>query len=105
MTLPVTPPIKPMLAKVSEEIPRGEEWIYEPKWDGFRTLVFRDGKNIDLRSRNDRPLNRYFPEIEQLLLDTLPQSRRPRRRDHPSDAGRHSTSTTCNSGCTPRRPA
>jgi ATP-dependent DNA ligase len=72
MTLPVAPPLKPMLAKTAEEIPVGDDWIYEPKWDGFRTLVFRDGKNIDLRSRNDRPMNRYFPEMEQLLLETLP---------------------------------
>lgn len=73
MTLPINPPVKPMLAKVQVEIPRGEEWIYEPKWDGFRTLAFRDGKHIDLRSRRDRPMNRYFPEIETLLLDALPQ--------------------------------
>lgn len=72
MPLPVSPPLKPMLAKTAEEIPRGDDWIYEPKWDGFRTLVFRDGKTLELRSRNDRPLNRYFPEMEQLLLDTLP---------------------------------
>ena len=63
-----------MLAKVQQDIPRGDEWIYEPKWDGFRTLAFREGKNIDLRSRRDRPMNRYFPEIEQLLLDSLPQT-------------------------------
>jgi ATP-dependent DNA ligase len=72
MTLPVAPPIKPMLAKVQTEMPRGEEWIYEPKWDGFRTLVFKDGKHVDLRSRRDRPMNRYFPEMERLLIDTLP---------------------------------
>ena len=74
MPLPINPPVKPMLAKVKEEIPRGEEWIYEPKWDGFRTLVFRDGDEVTLRSRNDRPMNRYFPEIEQLLLAELPKS-------------------------------
>jgi ATP-dependent DNA ligase len=73
MTLPIGPPLKPMLAKIKEEMPRGEGWVYEPKWDGFRTVVFRDGKNVDLRSRNDRPMNRYFPEMENLLLETLPE--------------------------------
>ncbi len=70
--LPVGPPLKPMLAKLSEEMPRGEGWIYEPKWDGFRTIVFRDGDLLELRSRNDRPLNRYFPEVEAMLRDRLP---------------------------------
>ncbi len=73
MPLPVGPPLKPMLAKLQEEIPRGDGWIYEPKWDGFRTVVFRDGDMLELRSRNDRPLNRYFPEIEKLLLGGLPE--------------------------------
>ena len=74
MTLPVAPPIKPMLAKVKEDIPRGEEWIFEPKWDGFRTLAFKDGKHVDLRSRRDRPMNRYFPEMETLLREKLPET-------------------------------
>lgn len=74
MTLPVAPPVQPMLAKISEEIPCGEGWIYEPKWDGFRTLVFKDGDEVWLRSRKDRPMNRYFPEIERLLLKELPES-------------------------------
>ena len=74
MSLTVVPPIKPMLAKIKEDIPRGEEWVYEPKWDGFRTLVFRDGGTIWLRSRNDRPMNRYFPEMEELLLREIPES-------------------------------
>jgi len=73
MALPVLPPLKPMLAKLSEDMPRGDGWIYEPKWDGFRTIVFRDGDEVTLRSRNDRPLNRYFPEVERLLLDGLPE--------------------------------
>lgn len=74
MPLPIKPPIKPMLAKVQEAIPRGEDWIYEPKWDGFRTLVFRDDDGLHLRSRNDRPMNRYFPEVEELLARELPPS-------------------------------
>lgn len=73
MTFAVAPPIKPMLAKVSEQIPRGDGWIYEPKWDGFRTLVFRDGNELHLRSRNDRPMNRYFPEVAEMLLKGLPE--------------------------------
>jgi ATP-dependent DNA ligase len=73
MSLVVAPPIKPMLAKVSEQIPRGDGWIYEPKWDGFRTLVFRDGAQLWLRSRNDRPMNRYFPEVDEMLQAGLPE--------------------------------
>ncbi|MEX2394256.1 MAG: ATP-dependent DNA ligase [Actinomycetota bacterium] len=73
MTLPVRPPVKPMLAKIFEVMPEGDDWIYEPKWDGFRTLVFRDGDDIELRSRKDRPMNRYFPEMESLLLERLPE--------------------------------
>lgn len=72
MPLPFGPPLKPMLAKIQDQIPRGDGWIYEPKWDGFRALVFRDGAKIYIASRNDRPLGRYFPEIERLLLKELP---------------------------------
>jgi ATP-dependent DNA ligase len=73
VNLPVLPPIKPMLAKIQQEMPRGDDWIYEPKWDGFRTLAFKDGDEVELRSRNDRPMNRYFPDVEQLLKDKLPE--------------------------------
>jgi ATP-dependent DNA ligase len=73
MNLPVRPPIKPMLAKIQTDIPVGDDWVYEPKWDGFRTLAFKDGNDVLLRSRNDRPMNRYFPDIEQLLADELPE--------------------------------
>lgn len=72
MTLPFGPPIAPMLAKTQESIPRDDGWVYEPKWDGFRTIVFRDGDDLFLRSRRDRPLNRYFPEVERVLADGLP---------------------------------
>ncbi len=71
MVQPVVPPLKPMLAKLTSGIPRGEGLIYEPKWDGFRAVVFGDGQRIELRSRNDRPMNRYFPEVEQALADAL----------------------------------
>jgi len=61
-----------MLAKAADLVPEGDGWVYEPKWDGFRTIVFRDGDELWLRSRNDRPMNRYFPEVEKMLLGGLP---------------------------------
>ena len=66
MSLAVEPPIAPMLARLVREVPIGE-LAYEPKWDGFRCLAFRDGDDIDLRSRHDRPLARYFPEVTAAL--------------------------------------
>ncbi len=66
-------PIAPMLAKLATSLPEGEGWIYEPKWDGFRALVFRDGSELSLQSRDLKPLNRYFPELEEPLLRQLPQ--------------------------------
>jgi ATP-dependent DNA ligase len=72
MRLPVMPPATPMLAKASKELPRGEGWLYEPKWDGFRCIVFRDGDEIELGSRNERPLTRYFPELLDPLRRCLP---------------------------------
>jgi ATP-dependent DNA ligase len=72
MNLPVNPPLLPMLAKRVEELPPGEEWIFEPKWDGFRALVFRDGDEIFIQSRDEKPLNRYFPELLEPLRATLP---------------------------------
>ena len=71
--LSVHPPLLPMLAKRIEEIPAAGEWIFEPKWDGFRTLVFRDGADILLQSRDEKPLNRYFPEMIEPLLAQLPE--------------------------------
>lgn len=73
MDLPVMPPVKPMLAKSVHEVPRGSGLAYEPKWDGFRCIAFRDGDEIVLGSRNDRPLTRYFPELVDLLKDALPE--------------------------------
>lgn len=66
------PPVKPMLAKAVHEVPRAPGLVYEPKWDGFRCVVFRDGADIELGSRNDRPLTRYFPELAELLIEALP---------------------------------
>src|SRR5215510_2200459 len=73
MDLPVNPPIRPMLAKRVGELPPGEGWIFEPKWDGFRTIVFRDGDEVFVQSRDERSLNRYFPELLEPLKATLPE--------------------------------
>ena len=72
MQLPVNPPILPMLAKRVSELPTAGEWIFEPKWDGFRALVFRDGDEVMIQSRDEKPLNRYFPELIEPLLKQLP---------------------------------
>jgi ATP-dependent DNA ligase len=63
MALPLKPPIKPQLARPAKDLPEGDQWRYEPKWDGFRTIVFREGDDVYLQSRNGKPMNRYFPEI------------------------------------------
>lgn len=63
MQLPLNPPVPPQLAKAAKELPAGEEWVYEPKWDGFRALIFVDGEEVYIQSRNGRPLRRYFPEL------------------------------------------
>ena len=68
MAFPIEPPIEPMLAKPTPQIPTGDGWIYEPKWDGFRAIVFRDGGAVYVQSRDLKPLNRYFPELEEPLL-------------------------------------
>ena len=73
MNLPVMPPVSPMLAKLSREMPEGDGLVYEPKWDGFRCIVFRDGAEVELGSRNERPLTRYFPELVEALLENLPE--------------------------------
>src|SRR3989442_9926835 len=72
MHLPVNPPVLPMLAKRVSELPGGGTWIYEPKWDGFRALVFRDGDEILIQSRDEKSLNRYFPELLGPLRSQLP---------------------------------
>jgi ATP-dependent DNA ligase len=72
MTLPVRPPVAPMLAKLSRQLPRGDGLWYEPKWDGFRCIVFRDGHEVELGSRNEKPLTRYFPELVEALRRELP---------------------------------
>ena len=72
MQLPVNPPILPMLAKRVGQLPTTGDWIFEPKWDGFRALIFRDGKEVMIQSRDEKPLNRYFPELIDPLLKQLP---------------------------------
>lgn len=71
MDLVVQPPVLPMLAKRVEEIPAAGEWVFEPKWDGFRTLIFKDGDEILIQSREEKPLNRYFPEMMEPLRAQL----------------------------------
>ena len=67
VALPLDPPLKPQLARTAKDLPEGEGWRFEPKWDGFRIVAFRDGDEVHLQSRNGRPMNRYFPEvIEQI---------------------------------------
>jgi len=66
------PPVAPMLARPASTVPEEAGLTYEPKWDGFRCLVFRDGDEVDLRSRNDRPLARYFPEVVDAVRRTVP---------------------------------
>jgi ATP-dependent DNA ligase len=67
--LPVMPPVSPMLAKPVASIPPGAS--YEPKWDGFRSICFRDRDQVELGSRNERPMTRYFPELEQAVTRLL----------------------------------
>ena len=72
MQLPVMPPVAPMLAKSVSEIPTGD-LSYEPKWDGFRSIVFRDGDEVEIGSRNERPMTRYFPEVVEAIKQNLPE--------------------------------
>jgi ATP-dependent DNA ligase len=67
------PPVKPMLAKSVPEVPVGDGYVYEPKWDGFRCIVFRDGDEVELGSRNEKPLTRYFPEVVEAVKAQLPE--------------------------------
>jgi ATP-dependent DNA ligase len=66
-------PIEPMLAKLADELPAGDNWLYEPKWDGFRAIVFRGADDVFIQSRDLRPLDRYFPELHDALLEALPK--------------------------------
>jgi len=68
VTLPLAAPIKPQLARSAKELPIGDGWRYEPKWDGFRTIVFREGDEVHLQSRGGKQMNRYFPEVAEQVL-------------------------------------
>src|ERR1051326_2325412 len=70
--LAVNPPILPMLAKRVAELPATGAWIFEPKWDGFRALIFRDGDEVLIQSRDEKSLNRYFPELFEPIRYQLP---------------------------------
>ena len=72
MQLPVMPPVKPMLSKPLRDLPAPDGLLYEPKWDGFRCIVFRDGDEVELGSRNEKPLTRYFPELLPALKAAVP---------------------------------
>jgi ATP-dependent DNA ligase len=71
MDLPINPPVKPMLAKPVADIPPGQ--IYEPKWDGFRSIIFKDGDEIEIGSRNEKPMTRYFPEVVEAVRANFPE--------------------------------
>ena len=73
MAFPIEPPIEPMLAKVATGLPEGDGWLFEPKWDGFRAIVFRDDDRLYMQSRDLKPLDRYFPELGAALRANLPK--------------------------------
>ncbi|MDE3134227.1 MAG: ATP-dependent DNA ligase [Acidobacteriota bacterium] len=87
MALPLTPPIEPQLARGKPELPAGEGWVFEPKYDGFRALAFVDGEDVHLQSRSGKPLQRYFPELQfvpgryvldgEIVIDAQPDSDEP----------------------------
>jgi ATP-dependent DNA ligase len=72
MNLPFAPPLPPMLAALADQVPESDGWLFEPKWDGFRTIVFRDGDTVYLQSRDGKPLDRYFPELADPVRRNLP---------------------------------
>jgi len=71
-SFPITPPVEPMLAKLADTLPPGGNYLYEPKWDGFRAIVFRGASDVFIQSRDLRPLDRYFPELHDSLVEKLP---------------------------------
>ena len=93
-----------MLAKAVRRPARGDGWLFEPKWDGFRALVFRDGDEVYTQSRDLKPLDRYFPELADPLRAALPGALHPRRRDRHRRATAASSSSRCSCASTrPRR--
>src|SRR3954453_13813126 len=73
MHLPIEPPLEPMLAKASDGLPDDDGWLFEPKWDGFRAIVFRDGDEVLIQSRDLKPLDRYFPELAAPIRASFPE--------------------------------
>ncbi|HMC78171.1 MAG TPA: ATP-dependent DNA ligase [Vicinamibacterales bacterium] len=71
-TFPIPPPVEPMLAKIAAEVPHEDGFLFEPKWDGFRAIVFRGADDVFIQSRDSRPLDRYFPELHDLFMTALP---------------------------------
>src|SRR4026209_2296510 len=69
---PIAPPIEPMLATLADELPPGGDVLFEPKWDGFRAIVYRGDDDLYIQSRESKPLDRYFPELHDALLAALP---------------------------------
>src|SRR6266850_1897335 len=69
----IAPPVEPMLAKLADALPPAGDYLFEPKWDGFRALVFHGGSELFIQSRDSRPLDRYFPELHDALLERLPE--------------------------------
>jgi ATP-dependent DNA ligase len=72
MSFPIEPPIEPMLARLADTLPEDSDFLFEPKWDGFRAIVFRCASELYIQSRDLKPLDRYFPDLHQSLLDLLP---------------------------------
>src|SRR5439155_2375739 len=74
---PIEPPVSPMLAKLARELPtsggKAGDFLFEPKWDGFRSIIFRDGDDVEIGSRNERPMTRYFPELVEAARVNLPE--------------------------------
>ena len=95
MTLPLSKTYAPMEAQPAEDLPKGSEWQYEPKWDGFRCLAFRDGDRVDLESKSGKPLTRYFPELVEALRCFSCQTVCAGRRDRDSRRMAIFLSTTC----------
>jgi ATP-dependent DNA ligase len=71
MSLPIAPPVEPMLARLADKLPAEGDFLYEPKWDGFRAIVFRDGRDVYIQSRDCKPFDRYFPDLHERLGELL----------------------------------
>src|SRR5690242_13263102 len=72
-SFPIEPPIEPMLARLATDLPGGDAFLFEPKWDGFRAIVFRDGDEVFIQSRDLKPLDRYFPELNAPIRASFPE--------------------------------